>query len=212
MPANILDGLLELSHQILSFSESFDNDTKVLGQSISDDLATMLGLNLNPRQVCWTPRHLKQDVFEDVYNNLDETPNHPPPSKDIFEIDDAYLGSKSTLSAIMECVCQSMLTSGQFRDPENCLCEFQELEWIHLSFLYQWAWCWISNIGNIAFMMRCILKAALLSARLLNLMLPSYLFSRNRDHQTTWYLPSYTPWCTGHAVTHGGERISLHCL
>ena len=128
MPANIQDGLLKLSHQILAFPESFDDKTKVLGQSISDDLATIFGLDMNPRQTYWTPRHLKQDVFEDVYNSLDETPNHPSPSEDSFEIDDAYLGSKSTMSTITECICQSMLTSDQFREPENRLCEFQELE------------------------------------------------------------------------------------
>ncbi len=128
MPAKIQDGLTKLSHQILAFSESFDDNTKVLGQSISDDLAIIFSLNLNPLQTYWTPRCLKQDVFEDVYNSLDEAPNHPSPSEDSFEIDDAYLGSKSTLSAITECICQSMLTSDQFRDPENRLCEFQELE------------------------------------------------------------------------------------
>ena len=55
MPANVPDGPLELSRQILLFSDSFDDDTKVLGQSISDKPTTIFGLNLTPRQTYWTP-------------------------------------------------------------------------------------------------------------------------------------------------------------
>lgn len=138
MSPDVKKGLIQLSDQFLSFYNSFDHDTRVQSDPVSDSLAETLGLNLNPPQVSWKPRPLKHDAFNIVVSNLGEqfpTPTEPSSVKACSEIYDAYPGSKMTYAAIRECVNDGMFHSEDFFNTETDQYDFLRLEYaLSLSF------------------------------------------------------------------------------
>ena len=134
MSPGIQDGIDELESLFQSFSDSFDRDTQVQGDTVPDSLTSALGLSFNSCQRYWQSRTLKQNTFHNVITIFDNKDSDEDSSQSLSKkgrskIYDAYSGSKRTLDAVSEGVSMGMFyNDDDFFDPMTGRIAFIELK------------------------------------------------------------------------------------